>query len=364
MTKDNKLKASNFISQINKNLKGNYISFGGKGLNLDLKRLSSGVFSVDVALGGGWPFGKMAILAGVESTGKSLLTYRAMSNIKKYCHNCKRFQDKCSCGNFQAGRALLLDFEAAFEDDWAEANGVDIDHNVIMRPKMLEDGVNVIQTALEEDIFDLIIFDSIACAIAGKVYEEESGKANVSVEARILNQGFRKWRAALNALSATTGGPALLFINDFYDKVGTLYGDPRELPGGKQQKHHSSITVYTNTSKIEDDVELKEAAYAILTGYTKKNKTYVKDIKYEFKIAIRDIYDDDDLIVPKGYVDNAEQIIKAAKKHDLITKIGGGYSIKNMPVAVNTQAELANMLNQKQKYLDQAWNTVLTEALK
>src|SRR3990172_7588939 len=50
--------------------KGDVVKIGGRFAALSMKRFSSGILSLDVALGGGWPFSRVVIVAGNESTGK------------------------------------------------------------------------------------------------------------------------------------------------------------------------------------------------------------------------------------------------------------------------------------------------------
>ena len=66
-----------FIEQINKTYKSEGIADVGNNLQaLNLPRFSSGILSLDCALGGGWPFGRIAIIAGMESTGKTLTMWK------------------------------------------------------------------------------------------------------------------------------------------------------------------------------------------------------------------------------------------------------------------------------------------------
>ena len=62
----------NFIEKINKQYKGEVAQIGGDFNALNVKRLRSGALSLDLALGGGWPFGRICLLAGEWSTGKTL----------------------------------------------------------------------------------------------------------------------------------------------------------------------------------------------------------------------------------------------------------------------------------------------------
>ena len=59
--------------RVNASYKAAVAEFGGKFKALKMARFSSGVLSLDAALGGGWPFHRIACIAGEESTGKTAI---------------------------------------------------------------------------------------------------------------------------------------------------------------------------------------------------------------------------------------------------------------------------------------------------
>jgi len=53
-----------------------------------LERFSSGIFSLDVEIGGGVPRGRILILAGNESTGKTTVAKKILATAQHTCRNC------------------------------------------------------------------------------------------------------------------------------------------------------------------------------------------------------------------------------------------------------------------------------------
>lgn len=70
-----------------------------------LRRFSSGIFVVDAAIGGGWPWGRFCRVVGPSSKGKSSLVLKSIASAQRYCRYCRvKFlpdsetgEDKCFC---------------------------------------------------------------------------------------------------------------------------------------------------------------------------------------------------------------------------------------------------------------------------
>lgn len=54
-------------------------------------RISSGVFPLDLKLGGGWPQGRIITLFGMKSTGKTTVLIRTIASAQRQCSNCWSF---------------------------------------------------------------------------------------------------------------------------------------------------------------------------------------------------------------------------------------------------------------------------------
>ena len=307
-------RAKNFIATINKGYGCQVAEVGGKFSALNIPRYSSGILSLDVALGGGWPFGKISVTAGEYSTGKTLLSIKACQSVENYDHATKLHKDYVK-DNFEPGTALVVDMENSWDMVWAKANGFDADRHVVARPEYSQQAADIITRAIRENTFDLIIVDSIAEMTPSEEIEESSEDWQMGLAARVNNKAIRRWNGSLRKMTSQgTVGPHIMMVNQFRMKLGMVFGDPRTLPGGKAQEFCSSIIVYTKSQKYEDTAS-KEIGSGKYRGVVWKNKTYVTRQNYEFNMYLRDCEEG-----ITGKVDNEKQLVKMAKKYRLLVK--------------------------------------------
>jgi recombination protein RecA len=351
-----------FSGKVNKDYGYDLIKKGGKfsASSVD-RRFSSGIITLDVNLGGGWPFGKMSLIAGAESSGKTLLTLKACGEIKKYDRKTKLKKDLLpNPTTFSPCRTLFIDVEGTMDLDWSEVHGFDGDLDYVARPEYSEQVGDIVTNCIRENAFDLIIIDSIAAMTPMKEIEESSESWQMGLAARLNNKNFRSWQASLNriAMEKRQTGPTILLLNQFRYKIGLLFGDPRVLPGGEQQKYSSSIILYTDGAKYEDDSN-KENAMGEYGGTAKKNKTYVPKMKYKFKMALKDTGE-----FKKGQVDNVHQMMELGKKHQVFKKRSGSWVYPGDPpdipdISRSTQRDLMDVIKGSPKTQERLWRDIV-----
>lgn len=318
-------KMDDFVESINKAYKSTVITKGSSGFPaLKLARFSSGIFPLDMALGGGWPFSRIAIVAGEYSTGKSIVAIKAASEIEKYDHTTKIHKGLLKEGTkFTPGKVLYVDVEGTLDLDWCIANGFNVDNHVVARPEYSEQVVDIVTAAIRENLFDLIIVDSIAAMTPATEIEESTESQQMGLAARINNKAMRRWNASLVKMSQEgAGGPLLLCINQFRLKIGMFFGDPRTLPGGKGQEFCSSIILYTKSQDYKDKAATeatpaKELSGVALSGVVHKNKTYIPRQHYKFILSLKEVGS-----ISKGVIDNTKDLVDAGKRLGLIKKVG------------------------------------------
>lgn len=345
-------KVKEFIESVNKTYGNDLVDIGGKFNALNVKRFSTGILSMDCALGGGWPFGRIAIIAGMESTGKTLEAIKAMVQVQEYDHETKKHKDFVDEDKFTAGTALFIDVEGSFDLDWARHNGFDDQHHVVARPEYSEQAIDMVTCAIEEGVFDLIVIDSIAALAPTKELEASSEDWQMGLAARLTNKAMRKWVGKLNKASTKFGtAPTLLCLNQFRVNIGQFVGDPRVLPGGKAQNFASSIIVYTKSADYQDSKD-KELSRVKLSGTVKKNKTFTPKQNFTYELLLQD-----EEFSKKGDIDNLRQLQSLGKKHNLIVVDKGKVSFGKL--TFKTQKALMQEVASDKELYKSLWRSVV-----
>ena len=131
---------------------------------------------------GGIPVGKLVEISGDAATGKSLISYL----ILKDCAD-------------KGGIPVLIDTESACNFDFLRMLGLEPNRNLIyVQPDSIEDVFKAIEELIrkirEEHKNKLccIVWDSVAATSTNIELQDEFGKAQIGIHARLIGQGLRK----------------------------------------------------------------------------------------------------------------------------------------------------------------------------
>jgi recombination protein RecA len=106
--------------------------------NRKVEAIPTGSLTLDAALGvGGVPRGRIVEIYGPESSGKTTLATHIMAEAQK-----------------MGGSAAFIDAEHAFDPNYAEALGVDIDDLLISQPDTGEQALNICDTLVRSGALD------------------------------------------------------------------------------------------------------------------------------------------------------------------------------------------------------------------
>ena len=352
---------ADFLTIVNGVYKRPLLAQGEKGKwVMQTPRFSSGIVSLDEALGGGWPYGRLALLAGEYSTGKTEIAINAMKSIQEYDHDLRVHRLLLPEGKkFNKGRVLWIDAENAFDKEWAAKKGVDVDYHVFARTETAQEAIDIIKVACNQNLFDLIVLDSIAQMVPQEELEASSTEWQMGLAARLLNKAYRVWNGTLakRASNKAGGGPAVIAMNHIRFKIcaAAQFGDPRVLPGGQQQTFCSSIIIYTRAPTYNS----KEAAEMVkveLAGNLYKNKTATPRQNYSFSLQLKT-----DSELKAGEVDNCSQLVKRGKELNLITKnTDTGYTFAGTTYRTLDEIIIASRNNEVLRL--KLWRSVITVA--
>lgn len=292
-------------------------------------RISSGIFFLDAALGGGFPAGLINIVWGDKSTGKSAICAKTMAQAQKVCANCYTGEvtdeegevHLCGCGEFREHVCAFLNVEGTWDPDWWRALGVDTDKVLYSQPEYAEQTLDIAEALLRSGEVDFLVIDSIAFLTPAKEIEESSGKALQAEQARVLGRGIRKFTAALNWMGNHTGRrPTVMFTNQIRMKLGVMFGNPETQPGGKASGFSASTEVKTWGGKYSMDDVTGKPLYADMSFRVDKNKTSGAKMDGEWRLMIAETEHK-----TKGSVHEEPRMVDVGIKIGLVEKSGNGW---------------------------------------
>ena len=220
---DNKKKALDLaLTQIEKQFGKGAIMRLGADTRLDVEALSTGIISLDKALGvGGIPRGRVAEIYGPEASGKTTLTLSIIAETQK-----------------SGGITAFIDAEHAFDPTYAKIIGVNLDDLLISQPDTGEQALEIVDTLVRSNAVDLVVVDSVAALTPRAEIEGEMGESKIGLQARLMSQALRKLTAGISKSNTS-----VIFINQIREKIGVMFGSPETTPGGRALKFYSSIRI-------------------------------------------------------------------------------------------------------------------------
>lgn len=284
------------LHQLRKEFGDNSIFLLGQSERLmNIKVRSSGSLLLDVALGGGYPHGRLVELRGAERSGKTTLLNLAIAAAQQ---------------NEPDKECAILDLEQSYNPEWARTLGVDVDRLFFTQPDTYAERVyEMLEYMLKTRRFSVIGLDSLA----GLVPKEEFEQDDWDKESRVGGMSkinARMVRKIVNTGLLTSSGTTVIFINQLRDKIGAFspYGTPTEAPGGRALRH-----AYTQ----QLDVSVGEQ-FAKGTGENRE----VFGQKIRVKVAKNKIYPPHkqasiDLYYEYG-VDKVSELVNVAKELNIL----------------------------------------------
>lgn len=293
------------IAAINKK-SPNVIRMASHG-GLSYGRLRSGIFILDLALGGGWCLSKASMVFGEKSTGKTTLALMTIARAQKA---------------FPHMYAAWMDIEGTLDKAWAKKLGVDIERLVLIEPEYGEQAIDLAEAVISSKECSILVLDSIAMLTPMKEIEESVETGQMGIASRLITRGIRKLNVALIKQRHKGHVPIFLSINQFRTKIGVMMGDPRTVPGGKAVEYMNTHQVLTyNKEHIIDKGE-----YAGSVDFNQHEFRITKD-KSGGRIrsgAFKLIRDREITGMPEGYIDQAKTVLKYGEDVGLVTAGGGG----------------------------------------
>lgn len=308
MSKEDKLKALEAVmGKIEKDFGKGAIMKLGDNRSMDIETISTGSLTLDIALGGGLPMGRIIEIYGPESSGKTTLTLEAIAAAQRAGKTC-----------------AFIDAEHALDPEYAVKLGVNIDELLISQPDTGEQALEITDALARSGAVDFLVVDSVAALTPKAELEGDMGDSHMGLQARMLSQAMRKITGNLKQNNCMC-----IFINQIRMKIGVMFGSPETTTGGNALKFYASVRLdirRTGAVKVGDEIVGNETRIKVV-----KNK-----IAAPFKQA------ETQIIYGAGF-NKTKEILDLAVQHKIVAKAGAWYSYEGNKIgqgAANTQKYL------------------------
>ena len=274
----------------------------GESTHANVETFPTGAVSLDIALGGGIPRGRIIEVYGPESSGKTTLTLHAIAEVQK-----------------SGGVAAFIDAEHALDPQYAQRIGVNLENLLVSQPDNGEQALEIVESLVRSNAVDLIVVDSVAALVPQAEIEGDMGDSHMGLQARLMSQALRKLTAIISKSKST-----VIFINQLRMKIGVMFGNPETTTGGNALKFYASLRM-----DIRRISQIKQGDQVI------GNRTRVKVVKNKIAPPFRE--SEFDIMYNEG-ISREGDVLDMATAKEIVDKSGAWFAYENEKIGQGREA--------------------------
>ncbi len=290
------------VDQIEKQFGKGSIMRLGEAHKIDVETIPTGSLSLDLALGGGIPKGRIIEIYGPESSGKTTVCLHAVAEVQK-----------------AGGTAAFIDAEHALDPAYAKRLGVNTENLLISQPDSGEQALEILETLVRSNAVDIVVIDSVAALVPQAEIEGDMGDAHMGLQARLMSQALRKLTGVIGRTKCT-----VIFVNQLRMKIGVMFGNPETTTGGQALKFYSSVRM--DIRRISQ-IKTGEAIIG--------NHVRVKVVKNKVAPPFREA--EFDIMYNQG-ISREGDLIDLAATYEIVQKSGAWYEYEGQKIAQGREA--------------------------
>ena len=250
----------------------------------NIKFIETGLFTDRIT--GGIPRGKIMMISGQPSVGKSTLAFQMIEAAQK-----------------QGLKCLFADVEWAYDARYAAVLGVDNSKLGIIQERLAEDILDALEKEIETGKWDLVVIDSMGALSSRQEVEKDSGSKIIGAQAGLVARFIRKIVPVL----AIENVSLICLTHEFIDLMtGKIMAS-----GGMKLNYHASQHIRL---KIKFGVTLKQGDKFV-------GKVVVAELKKDKVGGNERMEADGQLIFHCGFSKQADLVEEALRK-GVLTKTG------------------------------------------
>lgn len=261
---------------------------------------STGSIGLNARLGGGFPIGRLTEIFGPESSGKTTSCIHAIAD-------CQAKGDK----------AIFVDLEGTFDKVYAKNLGVNLKDLIYIPPMSGEDAMGIAEKLCKSGEIGLIVIDSVAALLPGKIADDEYGKANMAYHAKLVGEVVKRFVPIQYQNKI-----AVVAINQIREKPGVSFGNPEYSTGGNSLKFYAAVRL---------DIRKSGAYHKDKEGNIIGEPRKIKIVKSKINASVNQT-----MMVDIKYgegIDQVGEVVDACEDLEIFNKSGAWYSYEGNKIA-------------------------------